>query len=181
MTPRGALQLAQEFGGLDIAFNNAGTEGNGLVALADETEESLRNIMEVNFFGVWHAMRAQVPALTKRGGGVIINTSSIAGLKGFGMFSSYVASKFAVEGLSRSVAQEVAASKVRVNTVAPGPIDTELLDRATGGDQDAFVQAVPTGRAGHVDEVVAAVVFLASDESLFISGQAIGVDGGMLA
>jgi NAD(P)-dependent dehydrogenase (short-subunit alcohol dehydrogenase family) len=141
-------KAVDEFGGLDIAFNNAGIEGDGLRPLSAETEDNLRQIMEVNFFGVWNSMKAELPAMTARGGGVIINTTSVAGLKGFGMFSSYAASKFAVEGLSRSIAQEVAGSGIRINTIAPGPIDTPLLDRSTGDDHTMFTQHVPMQRAG---------------------------------
>ena len=86
-----------EFGGLDIAFNNAGTEGEGMIPLIEETEENLRQVMEVNFFGVWRSMKAEIPALMERGGGAIINTTSVAGVRGFGTFSSYVSSKFATE------------------------------------------------------------------------------------
>ena len=167
------------YGRLDIAFNNAGTEGDRLAPIIEDTEENIRRIFDVNVLGVWHSMRAQIPHLVERGG-TIINNSSVAGRRGFSAFSAYVASKYAVEGLSRSIAQELAASKVRVNTVAPGPIETALLDRATGGDPSGFVSMVPMGRTGKPEEVSAAVVFLASDASSYVTGQSISVDGGML-
>jgi NAD(P)-dependent dehydrogenase (short-subunit alcohol dehydrogenase family) len=176
------VELAKsEFGGIDIAFNNAGIEGAGLVPLMNETEESLRHVMEVNFFGVWNSMRAEVPALLERGGGVIINTTSVAGLRGFGAFSSYVSSKFAVEGLTRSIAGELAEAGVRVNSIAPGPIDTALLDRATQGNYELFTDGAPMRRVGTVDEVAGLVVFLASDAASYITGNALRPDGGMLA
>ncbi len=171
----------ETFGGLDIAFNNAGTEGDPLPPIVDDNEDNIRRIFDVNVLGVWHSMRAQIPHLVARGGGSIINNSSVAGRRGIGGFSAYVASKYAVEGLSRSVAQELGAANVRVNTVAPGPIDTALLDRATGGDPSPFVGMVPMGRLGTSEEVAAAVVFLASDAAGFVTSQTIGVDGGMLA
>ena len=170
-----------EFGGLDIAFNNAGIEGAALAPLVEENEENLRKVMEVNFFGLWHAMRAEIPEIAKRGGGVIINTTSVAGQRGFPAFSSYVSSKFAVEGLTRSVAHEVAPMGIRVNTIAPGPIDTDLLDRATNGDPSGFTQMVPLQRAGTPEEVAAWVAFLASPEASYVTGHTLGVHGGMMA
>jgi len=171
----------KQFGGLDIAFNNAGTEGAGLFPMVEETEANLRSVMEVNFFGLWYSMQAELPALEKRGGGVIINTSSVAGLRGFPAFSSYVSSKFAVEGLTRSVAQEAASLGIRVNAVNPGPIDTDLIHRATGGDPSGFTDMVPMQRLGTVEEVAELVTFLASDKGSFISGSSIRVDGAMLS
>jgi NAD(P)-dependent dehydrogenase (short-subunit alcohol dehydrogenase family) len=169
-----------EFGGLDIAFNNAGIEGSGLHPIVEDSEENFDQIHNINVKGVWNSLRAQIPALIERGGGSIINNSSVAGRKGFGGFSAYVASKFAVEGLSRSAAAELAESRVRVNTVAPGPIDTQMLDRITGGDHAMFADATPMKRAGEVDEIAQTVVFLASDASSYITGQSLAIDGGML-
>ncbi len=169
-----------EFGRLDIAFNNAGVEGTGLQPIVEDTEENLDTILDINVKGVWRAMRAEIRAMGSRGGS-IINTTSVAGIKGIANFATYSASKFAVEGLSRSVAQETAEAGIRVNTVAPGPIETAMLDRATGGDLSAFEEWVPLKRVGSVDEIARAVVFLASDDAAFITGHSLSVDGGMSA
>lgn len=170
----------ENFGGLHVAFNNAGIEGE-MRPIVEDSEENLRRILEVNLFGVWRSLKAQVAAIAESGGGSIVNNTSVAGRKGFPSFSAYVASKFAVEGLTRSIAIETAASRVRVNAVAPGPIETPLLDRATGGDHQVFTQFVPMGRAGTSEEVARTVVFLGSDASSYITGQSFAIDGGMSA
>jgi NAD(P)-dependent dehydrogenase (short-subunit alcohol dehydrogenase family) len=169
-----------EFGGLDIAFNNAGTEGTP-GPITDSTEANFDNIIDVNVKGVWNSIRAQLPVLRARGGGSIINTSSILGSRGVAGFSAYVASKFAVEGLTKSLALEVAKENIRVNAIAPGPIVTELLNRATGGNTDGFNAIVAMGRPGTTDEITPAVLFLASDESSYITGHALPIGGGAKA
>ena len=174
-------KTVETYGGLHVLFNNAGIEGEKLIPLVEDSEQNLRNILEVNVIGAWRVLKAAVPAIISSGGGSIISNTSVAGRKGFGTFSAYVSSKFALEGLSRSLAQEVAGAGVRVNTVAPGPIATDLLDRATGGDHDQFAQFTHMQRAGTVDEIAETVVFLAGDGASYITGQSIAVDGGMLA
>ena len=169
-----------EFGGLDIAFNNAGIEGAGLNPIVDDSDDNFDQIFDVNVKGIWNALRATIPAISARGGGTIINNSSVVGHKGFGALSAYSASKFAVEGLSRSVAAELAESNIRVNTVAPGPIATDMADRISQGDPSGFAEMVPMKRLGTPDEIAQTVVFLASDASSYITGQSIAVDGGML-
>lgn len=169
-----------EFGGLDIAFNNAGTEGP-LGPLADVDASTYDTVFDTNVRSIWNGMRHQIPALRKRGGGVIINNSSILGLRGVANFATYVASKFAVEGLTRSAAIELAGDNIRVNTVAPGPIVTPLLERATGGNTDGFNAIIPMKRAGKPEEIASGVVFLASDAASYITGHALPIGGGATA
>ncbi len=169
-----------EFGGLDIAFNNAGTEGTpGPIVDSDPSNYDV--VFDTNVRSIWNAVRHQIPALKARGGGVIINTSSILGLQGVANFATYVASKFAVEGLTRSLALELAGANIRVNTVAPGPILTPMLERASGGNPDVFNSIIPMDRPGTPEEIADAVVFLASDASKYITGHALPVGGGATA
>ena len=169
-----------KFGGLDIAFNNAGTDGQS-GHIVDIESEAYDAIFDTNVKGVWNALRAQIPALRKRGGGSIINTSSVLGKRGVAGMSTYVASKFAVEGLTKSVALEVAKDNIRVNAVAPGPIVTPLLENATGGNTDGFNGIVPQGRPGTTDEIAPSVLFLASEQASYITGHSLTVGGGATA
>lgn len=171
---------SSKLGGLDVVFNNAGVEGQ-LAPIDEDTDDNFDHVIGVNVKGMWNVLRATIPALKQRGGGSIINNSSVAGRRGFGSFSTYVASKHAVEGYSKSAAAELAEHKIRVNTVAPGPIDTRMLNDITGGDHSMFTDSVPMKRAGSAAEVASAVVYLASDASGYVSGQTLGVDGAMTA
>ncbi len=175
------VDLAEsEFGGLDVAFNNAGTDGeSGMITDIDDS--AFDTIINTNVRGVWNALRAQIPALRKRGGGSIINTSSVLGSRGVAGMSTYVASKFAIEGLTQSVALEVAKENIRINAIAPGPILTAMLENATGGNTDAFNSIVAMGRPGTTDEITPAVLFLASDQSSYVTGHSLPIGGGSKA
>jgi NAD(P)-dependent dehydrogenase (short-subunit alcohol dehydrogenase family) len=168
-----------EFGRLDVAFNNAGLEATG--PLVDSTEETFDRVFAVNVKGVWWCARAEIPALRRSGGGVIINTSSTAGSRGFANASLYTAAKHAVEGLSKALALELAQEGIRVNVLAPGPTDTPMLDRFTGGRPQAMASRVPMGRLATPEEVARAAVFLASADASFVSGVVLPVNGGMAA
>jgi len=175
------VDLAEsEFGGLDIALNNAGTDGpGGPITDIDDSAYSL--VFDTNVKGVWNGLRAQIPALRKRGGGSIINISSALGRRGVAGLSTYVASKHAVEGLTKSVAIEVAKEHIRVNAIAPGPIRTPMLESASGGNPDGFNGIVAMGRRGTTSEISPTVLYLASDQSSYVTGQSIAVDGGATA
>ncbi|WP_394782326.1 SDR family NAD(P)-dependent oxidoreductase [Undibacterium sp.] len=174
---------AERYGRLDVAVNNAGTEG-ALGPIETQTVENYRTTFDTNVLGVLLSMKYQLPLMKAQQQGSIINISSIAAHVGFAGAAVYVASKHAVEGLSKSAALEVASLGVRVNVVAPGPVATDMLDRFTGGDATAkagLLSMIPAGRAANVDEIVQTILFLASSKAPFITGQAITVDGGYTA
>ena len=170
------------FGRLDVAVNNAGTEGVG-GPITDQTAESFAATFETNVLGVVLSMKHEVRAMQAQGSGSIINISSTYGHKGAAFASIYAGSKHAVEGITRSVALEVAKSGIRVNAVAPGPTDTGMLTRFTGTAEKraAMGTAVPLGRLGLAEEVADGIVFIASDEARFITGHVLIVDGGKRA
>jgi len=169
-----------KYGKLDVAFNNAGVEWKG--SLDQATEAEYRRIFDINVWGVLNSMRHEIPAMLKNGGGAIINTSSVAGHVGLPQVSVYIASKHAVEGLTKSVALEFAKQSIRINAVAPGVIATEMFDRFAGDElRDQIVSIVPVGRVGAGEEIAAAVLYLASDAAKFTTGASLVVDGGFIA
>ena len=166
------------FGRLDVAVNNAGTEGR-VGPITDQTPESYAATFDTNVLGIL-SMKHEVRVMQGQGSGSIINISSTYGHEGAAGASVYVGSKHAVEGITKSVALETVKSGIRVNSVAPGPIDTGMLTRFTRTPENkaALVTTVPMDRLGLSEEVANAIVFIASDEASFITGHVLNVDGG---
>jgi NAD(P)-dependent dehydrogenase (short-subunit alcohol dehydrogenase family) len=167
------------FGRLDVAVNNAGTEGDRGV-ITDETAESYARTFDTNVLGVILSMKHEVRAMQAQGSGSIINISSTYGHEGAAGASVYVASKHAVEGLTKSVALELATLGIRVNAVAPGATDTGMLTRftATPENKAALVTTVPMDRLGRAEEIAAGIVFIGSPEASYITGHVFNIDGG---
>lgn len=170
------------FGRLDIAVNNAGVEGL-LAPVTEQSRENYINTFETNVLGVLLSLKHEMRVMQTQGAGSIVNISSVAGHVGMPGASVYVASKHAVEGLTKSAALEGAPHGVRVNAVAPGPIQTDMLDRFIGDDagKAQFLATLPIARAGKPDEIAQTILFVASDKVAFLTGQSITVDGGYLA
>ncbi len=160
-----------EFGRLDVLFNNAGIFNGG--QLQRYQREQWQQMLDVNLTGAFLGIRAAADALIATGGGSIINTSSIEGLRGTPWAHGYVASKWGLTGLTKSVAMELAPHGIRVNSLHPGRISTPATDQ-----MPADLIPIPLGRPGQPEEVAAFVVFLASDESSFTTGSEFVVDGG---
>jgi len=170
------------FGRLDIAVNNAGSEGKP-GPVTEQTAETYAATFDTNVLGVILSLKHEVRVMQGQGSGSIINISSTYGHKGVAGASLYAGSKHAVEGLTKSVALEIAKSGIRVNAVAPGPTDTGMLDRfaGTSAKKAALTTTVPMGRLGLSEDVAKAIIFLASDEAAFITGHILSVDGGKTA
>jgi NAD(P)-dependent dehydrogenase (short-subunit alcohol dehydrogenase family) len=171
-------------GRLDIAFNNAGIEGEVKPTLIDHTEGSFDAIMDINVKGVWLSMKYEIPQMLKVGGGAIVNCSSVAGVIGFPGIGIYSASKHAVIGLTKAAALEFSARGIRVNAVNPAVIDTEMVDRLADGmnvKKDDLTTFHPIGRIGRVEEVAEAVLWLCSDKASFVTGHSMMIDGGFTA
>ncbi len=181
-------ETVKRHGRIDIHFSNAGIEGK-VSPIVDYPDEMFDKVMAVNVRGVWLGLKNVMPIMEKNGGGSIIITSSVAGLRGYAGLSAYVTSKHAVIGLMRTAVMEGTAKGIRVNTINPSPIDTRMMHAIeegaapgqTGEMRAHFESLIPAQRYGTSDEVANLALFLGSDESRFISGGVYTVDGGMTA
>lgn len=171
------------YGGLDLAFNNAGVEGT-VAPIVQQTEADYDAVMDVNVKGVWLSMKYEILRMLERGGGAIVNCSSVAGLIGFPNMAPYFASKHAVIGLTKVAALEYSAQGIRINAVNPAVIETEMVDRIAEGfsmKKDELIPMHPIGRLGRVEEIAEAVLWLCSPKSSFVTGHSLVVDGGFTA
>jgi NAD(P)-dependent dehydrogenase (short-subunit alcohol dehydrogenase family) len=175
-------KAVERFGRLDVAVNNAGTEGQP-GPLTEQSAETYAATFDTNVLGTILSLKHEMRVMLAQRHGSIVNLSSTFGSRAAAGASMYVASKHAVEGLTKAAALEGAASGVRVNAVAPGPVETEMLDRFTGSAERkaALVAGVPAKRVGRPEEIAQTIVFLASDKADFLTGQIIGVNGGKTA
>jgi NAD(P)-dependent dehydrogenase (short-subunit alcohol dehydrogenase family) len=170
------------FGRLDVAVNNAGTEGQpGLIV--NQTAESYAATFDTNVLGTLLSLKHELRVMTAQKSGSIINISSTYGHEGAAYAAVYAGSKHAVDGITKSAALEVASTGVRVNAVAPGPVDTNMLDRFTGTPENkaSLTATVPLGRIATPEDIASAVLYLASDGAAFVTGQIVSVDGGKTA
>jgi NAD(P)-dependent dehydrogenase (short-subunit alcohol dehydrogenase family) len=174
-------QTVKRFGRLDVAVNNAGTEGHP-GPVTEQTPESYAAVFDTNVLGTLLGMKHEMRVMAAQGSGSIVNLSSVLGKVGAPGAAVYTASKHAVEGLTKAAALEGAASGVRVNAVAPGPVETEMLNRFTGGGEGKadFLDNVPVKRAATPQEIADTILFLAC-KAPFLTGQSIVVDGGKTA
>jgi A-factor type gamma-butyrolactone 1'-reductase (1S-forming) len=176
-------QAISRFGRIDVAFNNAGHIGVlGLMHDYDRTE--LQRIVDINIYGTWNCMQAEIKAMLTTGGGVICNNASAAGLVGGPGFPPYIMAKHAIVGLTRAAAMDYAPHNIRINAVAPGTIDTDMPQRLTGGDPTVLgmlKDGTPLKRFGRPEEVAEAVTFLCSERASFNTGSINVIDGGWTA
>ncbi len=177
-------EIIRKFERLDIAFNNAGVEEPFPGKMADITEASWDRVHGINLKGIFLCMKYEIPQMLTQGKGVIINTASTCGIVAEPDVAGYIASKHGVVGLTRAAAVDYARSNIRINAVCPATTLTDQVIRVTRGDPNELKRLEsyqPIGRLGKAEEIAAAVLFLASDESSFMTGHALAVDGGALA
>jgi NAD(P)-dependent dehydrogenase (short-subunit alcohol dehydrogenase family) len=170
-------RTVERFGRLDIALNNAGVENKAAPVAEIELEEWDR-ILDINLRGTFVCMKHELAQMVRQGGGVVVNMSSGAGIRGVAGGAAYAASKHAIIGLTKSAALDYAKSNIRVNAVLPGNIETPMMDRFTGGDIQKAMDLEPVGRLGKPEEIADAVLWMSAELGAFITGASISVDGG---
>src|SRR5712691_8944070 len=176
-------QAVATYGRLDCAHNNAGISGGRRALTAEYPEETWHQVIAVNLTGVWLCMKYEIPQMLHQGGGVIVNTASVAGLIGGRGLAAYVASKHGGVGLTKTAALEYATQGIRVNCVCPGVIQTPMTARGLSDPERRarIVASEPMGRVGTPEEIAEAVVWLCSDAASFVTGHTMTVDGGYVA
>ncbi len=173
-------QTIATYGKIDIAFNNAGILGE-TNKLADTSLEGFAKVISINLKSVFFCMKYEIAAMLKQGGGVIVNTASILGTVGFASYSGYVAAKHGVVGLTQNAGLEYSDKNIRINCVAPGFINTPLLDTIDKSGKESLVVKHPIGRLGKPNEVAELVIWLSSDKASYATGGYYPIDGGYLA
>ncbi|MGX8791815.1 SDR family NAD(P)-dependent oxidoreductase [Oceanobacillus sp. M60] len=179
-------KTVEQFGQIDIFFSNAGITGKK-TSLIEQTAENFDKVLAVNTRGVFLGLKYVLPIMIKQESGSVINTSSVDGLRGSPEMAPYAASKHAVVGLTKTAALEVSDNNIRINSIHPSPVNTEMmrsLEADTNPDdpesvKTTYSQAIPLKRYADSNDIVSLVLFLASDESKFITGSQYRVDGGM--
>ena len=168
-------KVVEEYGRIDVLINNAGISARE--SIYDYTEENFDKIIDLNIKGVFNCSRAVVSYMKEQGGGVILNTSSMVSIYGQAAGCGYPTSKFAVNGMTKSLARELGKDHIRVNAVAPGVIHTEMVDVLPKEVIQPIIDNIPIGRMGEPEDIANAFAFLASDEASFITGAILSVDG----
>lgn len=176
-------KTVKTFGRLDYAFNNAGAVEDP-APFASKTSSLFDKIMNVNVKGTWLSMKYEIPQMLKNGGGALVNNSSVFGVIANPQLPLYTASKHAVLGLTKAAALEYAKAGIRINAIAPGAIETEMMEQSIGNDKqlrEALVALHPIGRPGKPEEIANAVIWLLSDKASFLTGHTLLVDGGLVS
>ena len=170
--------VIKDFGGFDILINNAGITKDNLILRMDQ--DAWKKVIDINLNSCFNLTKCSVREFIKKKKGVIINISSIVGVKGNAGQSNYAASKAGVNGFTKSIALELASRNIRCNAIAPGFIETDMTSKDGSGLLDKWIKSIPLKRAGIVDDVSELCLFLASDKASYITGQIINVDGGLV-